>query len=369
MPDNQIQPEWQQTQTATPQVDLDSILTFINNEDKISDLHVCGWEYITFRYNWDILKQPNYWKLSNEAINHVVLTSMSWDKELFEKFLKTKDEDYSYLSKEWIPYRVNAFQRLWKLALVMRKINWKALDLNLLMYPEVVQSIKDHILSRKKGLYLVTWPTGSWKSTSLVAMIEFLNQTRKEHIITMEDPVEFIYEPAGCMISQRNVWVDTLAFAKAIKGAMREDPDIILIWEIRDKETADAALEMAETWHLVFATLHTPSAAATVNRYISFFPPEIQASVGDRLSDALAGVQSQMLVKDINGWRVWVYELMINTTAIRNNIKKMQIPQLNNTIDTWTSEWMITMKAYAERLINEWKVTQEAVQFIFEESS
>ncbi len=349
------------------QITLDSILTFVNQEDKISDVHLAWWEYISFRYNWDIVKQSNFWKINDELIKSFVLQSMSNNQEKFEKFLKTRDEDYSYISKEWIPYRVNAFFRLWKMALVMRKINWKAMELEQLMYPEVVQSIKEHILSRKKWLYLVTWPTWSWKSTSLVAMIEYLNQTRKEHIITLEDPIEFIYEPKWCIISQRNIWIDTNAFPNALRAAMREDPDIILIWEIRDKETADAALEMAETWHFVFATLHTPSAPATVNRYISFFPPEVQESVCDRLADALAGVQSQMLVKSLDWWRVWVYELMINTTAIKNNIKKRQIPQLYNTISTWASDWMITMSDYAEKLIVDWKVSEEEVQFIFEE--
>jgi len=354
----------------TPQtISLDDIITFVNNEDKISDIHVAWWEYITFRYNWEIVKQEQYGKLSDETIKQMVLTSMKSDQNAFQKFVQSKDEDYSYISREWIPYRVNAFWRLGKMALIMRKINGKALPMDILMFPDMVDTLKNQILSRKKWLYLVTWPTGSGKSTSLVAMLEFLNQTRSEHIITMEDPIEFIFEPKWCAISQRNIWLDSVGFHTAIKAAMREDPDIMLIWEIRDQITAEAALNMAETWHFVFATLHTSSAPATINRYISFFPPEIQDSVCDRLSTALAGVQSQMLVKSTDGRRCGVYELMINTVAVRNNIKKREIPQLTNIIETGKWQGMMTMKQYAERLIESGKVIPENLAFIFSEEA
>ncbi|MBU0627362.1 type IV pilus twitching motility protein PilT [Patescibacteria group bacterium] len=166
-------------------------------------------------------------------------------------------------------------------------------------------------------------------------MLEGINKTRSEHMITIEDPIEYIFHPKQCLVSQREIGHDTWSFANALRAAMREDPDIIFVGEIRDRETAESALSLAETGHLVFSTLHTNSAANTVNRYISFFPPEIQDSVSDRLASALVGVQSQMLVKSKDGKsRVGMYEVMLNTTSIRNNIKKREIEQLDNIIET-----------------------------------
>ncbi len=372
------QPATQQTQQVTPPntwwgddaviIRLDDILSYINATDGISDLLLSWWEYICFREHGDLVKQTNYGKLNYATMRQCLIDSYQWDVSRFEAFLKMKDEDYAYISKEWIPYRVNSYMRLGQLAIVMRKINGKAMKLDDIMFEDTAQAIRDNILVRKKGLYLVTWPTWSWKSTSLVAMIELMNQQRQEHIITMEDPIEFIFEPKQCSISQRNIWIDTNDFKNALRAAMREDPDIIFVWEIRDRETAEAALNMAETWHFVFSTLHTASAAATVNRYISFFPPEIQESVCDRLATALAWIQSQMLVHKVWGWRVWVYEFLVNNTAVRNNIKKREIPQINNTIETSSSLGMISMRWYAERLLEMWMVTQESVNFIFAES-
>jgi twitching motility protein PilT len=146
---------------------------------------------------------------------------------------------------------------------------------------------------------------------------------------------------------------------------MREDPDIVLVWEIRDKETAEAVLNLAETWHLVFSTLHTPSASGTINRFVWFFPPDIQHSIADRLAEILIGVQSQRLVKTID-WknRVGVFEIMINTPAVKNNIKKMQLPQIDNIIETWIKQWMISLKQYAKRLIEAWLVSENSVSWI-----
>ena len=248
----------------------------------------------------------------------------------------------------------------------MRKINGTAKPLENLMFADIAESVKRNILTKKKGLYLVTGPTGSGKSTSLVAMLEVLNQTRREHMITIEDPIEFIFTPKMSIISQREIGNDSRSFPNAMRAAMREDPDIIFVGEIRDKETAEAALSMAETGHLVFSTLHTGSAAGTVNRYISFFPPEIQDSIADRLSDSLIGVQSQMLVKSKDGTtRFGMYEIMINNTAVRNNIKKKEVAQLDNIIDTSQKDGMIPMIKYAERLIQKNLIDPKEVEWMY----
>jgi twitching motility protein PilT len=175
-----------------------------------------------------------------------------------------------------------------------------------------------------------------------------------------------MFQADKAIISQREVWHDTWAFMNALRAAMREDPDVVLVWEIRDKETAEAVLNLAETWHLVFSTLHTSSAAWTINRFISFFPPEIQDSIADRLSEVLIWVQSQRLVKKSDGkWRIWVYEIMINTAAVRNNIKKRQLPQIDNIIETWIKQWMITLWQYAKKLVEEDLVKEETVSWIY----
>src|SRR5574344_2299846 len=235
----------------------------------------------------------------------------------------------------------------------MRKINSQAKLLEEMMFSNLADSIKKNVLSAKKGLFLVTGPTGSGKSTSLVSMLEHINETRSENLITIEDPIEFIFEPKKCIVSQREIGHDTRSFANALRSAMREDPNIIFVGEIRDRETAESVLSLAETGHLVFSTLHTNSAANTVNRYISFFPPEIQDSISDRLSESLIGVQSQVLVRTKDGKsRVGLFEVMINTTSIKNNIKKRAVDQIDSIIETSSLIGMINLKKYAQRLID-----------------
>ena len=213
---------------------------------------------------------------------------------------------------------------------------------------------------------MVTGPTGSGKSTSLVAMLQHLNETRSENLITIEDPIEFIFEPKNCIVSQREIGHDTRSFANALRSAMREDPNIIFVGEIRDRETAESVLSLAETGHLVFSTLHTNSAANTVNRYISFFPPEIQESVSDRLAESLIGIQSQFLAKTKDGKsRVGLFEVMINTTSIKNNIKKRAVDQIDSIIETSSLIGMINLKKYAQRLIDKQIIDPKEVERLF----
>ncbi len=268
------------------------------------------------------------------------------------------------------PYRVNAYFKLGKIGIVMRKINSVAKQVSDLMFADMADTIKQKILSKKTGLILVTGPTGSGKSTSIISMIEHINVTRSENIITIEDPIEFVFKPQKSIISQREVGHDTWSFLNALRATMREDPNVIFVGEIRDKETAEAAIALAETGHLVFSTLHTSSASLTVNRFISFFSPEIQDSIASRLSDALNCVLSQFLVKSADGKsRVGVYELMINTLATKNNIAKRAISQIDNIIETNNTHGMISMKQYAQRLIDKGIVDPSALGFIMGDPS
>lgn len=346
--------------------DIEQILALIEKNPNISDLHLSWGESISYRNNGEIIREETAGKLSNESMEIVLRQLFQWNPQRFDKFLGDKDVDFAYVSKNGVPYRVNAFFKTWRIGVVMRKINAMAKSIEELIFSDIADSIKKNILSAKKWLYLVTGPTWSGKSTSLVAMIDYLNQTRSWNLITIEDPIEFIFEPKNCIVSQREIWHDTWSFANALRSAMREDPNIIFVGEIRDRETAESVLSLAETGHLVFSTLHTNSAANTVNRYISFFPPEIQDSVSDRLAESLIGIQSQFLVKTKDGnSRVGMFEVMINTISIKNNIKKRAIDQIDSIIETSSLIWMINLKKYAQRLIDKQIIDAKEVEWLF----
>ena len=346
--------------------DVEQILALIEKNPWISDLHLSGDESIAYRLNGEIVREEQAGKLSNESVEVILRQLFQGNPQRFDKFLGDRDVDFAYVSKVGVPYRVNAFFKTGRIGIVLRKINAIAKKLEELMFSDIADSIKKNVLTAKRGLYLVTWPTGSGKSTSLVAMLEHLNQTINANLITIEDPIEFIFHPQKCIISQREIGHDTWSFANALRSAMREDPNIIFVGEIRDRETAESALSLAETGHLVFSTLHTWSAANTVNRYISFFPPEIQDSVADRLAESLIGVQSQALAKTRDGKsRVGIYEVMINTTSVKNNIKKREIEQIDSIIETSSLIGMITLKKYAGRLIEKNIIEQSEVTGLF----
>lgn len=350
---------------AGPGIDIEAILSLISKNPNISDLHLSGGESISYRLNGEIIREEQAWKLTNETLEIILRQLFQGNPQRFDKFLGDKEADFAYVSRDGTAYRVNAFLKTGRIWIVMRKINRSAKALEELMFSNVADGIKQNILNKKKGLYLVTGPTGSGKSTSLVGMLEYINQTRSENIITIEDPIEYVFEPNKCIISQREIGHDTWSFANALRASMREDPDVIFVWEIRDRETAEATLNLAETGHLVFSTLHTNSAANTINRYISFFPPEIQGSVAERLAESLIGIQSQMLVKSKDGnTRVGLFEVMLNTTSVRNNIKKKEIEQIDNIIETSNLIGMISLKQYAEKLLNKWIIDQKDVDWL-----
>lgn len=351
---------------ADSKIDITGIIDMANKNEKISDIHISAWDFLAFRITGDIIKQTHYGKISNEFMELFLKHLMQSDTDRIAKFWSQKDMDFAYMSRDGTTYRVNAFMKLGKVAVVMRKINAIAKTLESLMYEDVAKSIKDKVLARKTWLFLVTWPTGSGKSTSLVAMLEYLNQTINAHMITIEDPIEFIFQADKCLISQRELWGDTWSFANALRSAMREDPNIVFVWEIRDTDTAEAALNLAETGHLVFSTLHTSSASTTINRYISLFPPEIQSNIADRLSESVSWVLSQFLVKSVDDKsRVGIYELMLNNTAVRNNIKKWDIKGIDNIIETSSTHGMISMKSYAQRLLAQGLIDEKTVSRLF----
>lgn len=346
--------------------DIESILQLIEKNPRISDLHLAAGEVVSYRINGEIHREKDAGDLTSESMEIVIRQLLQADPQRFDNFLGEKDMDFAYVSKSGTPYRVNAYFKTWHMAVVMRKINATPKKLEDIMFNDIAQSIKERVLSAHKWLYLVTGPTWSGKSTSLVAMLEHINQTREENLITIEDPIEYLFHPVKCLISQREVGHDTWSFANALRACMREDPDVIFVGEIRDRETAEAALSLAETGHLVFSTLHTNSASRTINRYIGFFPPEVQGAIADRLAEALVGVQSQFLVKTKDkSNRVGLFEVMLNTVSVKNNIKKREIAQLDNIIDTSSLIGMISLQRYTQRLLDKDIIAKEDVDWVF----
>jgi len=262
----------------------------------------------------------------------------------FEEFLEC---DFSFEIPGLARFRVNAFNQDRGAAAAFRTIPSKVLSLEDLKAPDVFKDI----ITVPRGLVLVTGPTGSGKSTTLAAMIDYLNDNDYAHILTIEDPIEFVHESKKCLINQREVHRDTLGFAEALRSALREDPDIILVGEMRDPETIAMTLMAAETGHLVFGTLHTSSAAKTIDRIIDVFPAAEKSMVRSMLSESLRAVISQTLMKKIGGGRIAAHEIMIGTPAIRNLIREDKVAQMYSAIQTGQAFGMQTLDQHLQELV------------------
>ncbi len=346
-------------------LDIESILKLIAGNQNISDLHLSAGEFPAFRLNGEIVRKEELWKIWDENMEILLKQLFKNNPQRFDKFLVDKEADFAYLSKDDIAYRVNAYLSTGRINVVMRKINNVPRQLEGIMFQNISESIKKNVLASPKWLFLVTGPTWWWKSTSIVAMLEILNKEKPYKIITIEDPIEYVFQPQKSLISQREIWHDTWSFNSALESALREDPDVIFVWEIRNSETAEAVLNLAETGHLVFSTLHTNSATHTINRYLSFYPSDMQSSVLERMADCLVGIMSQTLVRTKDEqWRIGVFELMLNNNAVKNNLKKREIDQMQNIIETSVQNWMISMNQYAKKLLERDIIKQADVEWI-----
>ncbi|MDD5770177.1 MAG: PilT/PilU family type 4a pilus ATPase [Candidatus Gracilibacteria bacterium] len=310
-----------------------------------SDIHISEGERIGFRIDGELGKVGGS-VIDRIKTRQILLELLSDDKEVAKSFLDKKDTDFAYIHTDGTSFRVNAFFKLGKLAFVLRKIASTPKTIEELGLPKGVEKFT----KAKGGLILVTGPTGSGKSTSMISILDAINKSRREHILTIEDPIEFIFKDDKSIFSQREIGKDTHSFATALRAAMREDPDIVMVGEMRDKETVEAAMELAETGHLVISTLHTAGSVQTITRLVNFFHPELQHSVRYKLGDILFGVLSQRLIKKIGGGRVGIYEIMMMTPGIRNLIRSGDLIQISNTIEMGQSDGMISMKNYADNL-------------------
>ena len=351
-------------------LDIESILKLIANNQNISDLHLSAGESVAYRLNWEIVRKEELWKIWDENMEILLKQLFKNNPQRYDKFLVDKEADFAYVAKDETAYRVNAYLSTWRINVVMRKINSVPRVLEWIMFQNISESIKKNILWSPKWLFLVTWPTGSWKSTSIVAMLEILNKEKPYKIITIEDPIEYVFKPQKSLVSQREIWHDTRSFNSAISSTLREDPNVIFVWEIRNSETAEAVLNLAETGHLVFSTLHTNSATHTINRYLSFYPSDMQNSALERMADCLVWIMSQNLVKTKDGqWRIWIFELLLNNNAVRNNLKKREVDQMQNIIETSTQNWMISMRQYAKKLLERDIINQSDVEWLINSKS
>jgi twitching motility protein PilT len=269
----------------------------------------------------------------------------------YEEFLET---DFSFEIPGLARFRVNAFNQNRGAGAVFRTIPSEVLTLEDLGAPSIFKTIADN----PRGIVLVTGPTGSGKSTTLAAMIDYKNDKDNEHILTIEDPIEFVHKSKKCLVNQREVHRDTLGFSEALRSALRQDPDIILVGELRDLETIELALTAAETGHLVFGTLHTSSAAKTIDRIIDVFPAAEKAMVRSMLSESLRAVISQTLMKRFGGGRIAAHEIMIGTPAIRNLIREDKVPQMYSAIQTGGAIGMQTLDQCLQDLVRRKQVNK-----------
>ena len=335
-------------------MDITELLAF-SAKQGASDLHLSAGLPPMIRVDGDV-RRINLPPLDHKQVHALIYDIMN-DKQRkdFEEFLET---DFSFEVPGVARFRVNAFNQNRGSGAVFRTIPSKVLSMEDLGMGEIFRKISDV----PRGLVLVTGPTGSGKSTTLAAMLDYINSNKYHHILTVEDPIEFVHESKKCLINQREVHRDTLGFSEALRSALREDPDIILVGEMRDLETIRLALTAAETGHLVFGTLHTTSAAKTIDRVVDVFPAEEKSMVRSMLSESLQSVISQTLLKKIGGGRVAAHEIMIGTPAIRNLIREDKVAQMYSAIQTGGSLGMQTLDSCLKTLVTKGIVSREAAR-------
>ena len=321
-----------------------------------SDLHIQVGLPPILRIDGSLTPIPNTPILTTEIVDTLIFSTL--DSMQRETLAKDKEFDYSFAFGEIARFRVNAFNEKGHLAAAFRLIPTKMPTIEELGMPQVISSFAEY----PRGLVLVTGPTGSGKSTTLAAIINKINSEKSVHILTIEDPIEFTHKSKRSLVAQREVHYDTYSFSRALKSALREDPDVVLLGEMRDLETISAAITIAETGHLVFATLHTNSAAQSVDRMIDVFPAEQQPQIRSQLAGILMAVCSQRLVPAIGGGRVCAAEIMVANTAIRSIIREGKTHQLDTAIQTGASEGMQTMDRTLAKLVQQGTVTYDSAR-------
>ena len=327
----------------------------IARERRASDIHITRYRNPAFRIDGKLVETE--FDLSFEQKSRLIYSMMNEKQR--KRFDDGNDVDMTYAMENGQRQRVNVFRQQNSIAAVLRVINTRIPTFEELQLPEMLR----HLAYEPRGLVLITGPTGSGKSTTLAAMIDLINSYRATHILTIEDPVEYVYEMKKSFIHQREIGTDVESFDLALRSAMREDPDVILVGEMRDYETISAAITAAETGHLVLSTLHTTGASSTVDRIIDVFPPHSQQQIRTQLSNVLKGVVTQTLLPRATGkGRIAAFEVMLGTDAILNLIREGKGHQINSIIQTSAKQGMILLDTYLTKLVRSGIVRPEDAQ-------
>jgi len=330
---------------------IESLIQIVIRE-KASDIHLSEGRFPTIRVDGSLIPIQAGGKLTKIDLEEILLLFLRPEQR--EKFMAHKEFDFSYEDKNQ-RFRGNTFFQQGHISIVLRAIAKEVKTLEELKLPPVLE-----LFARKKqGFFLVVGPTGHGKSTTLASIIELINQNRSAHILTVEDPIEYVYTQKQSIIDQREVGTDTESFEKALRSMFREDIDVVLVGEMRGEATIDTAVTAAETGHLVFSTLHTNSASQTIDRIIDTFPPEGQKQIRNQLASSLIGIFSQRLIKSVSGGRVPAYELLINNNAIANLIREGRIAEIDSFIETGLDQGMISLNRSLAELVRNGEISVE----------
>lgn len=325
-------------------------------QQQASDLHLVVGRHPTLRIDGNLVPLVKHEVLSprdTEELAQALLTEEQWER--FQTYLEL---DFSYSLQDKARFRVNVYKERGFVALALRFIPSRIRTLEELNLPPILNDFTQY----SQGLVLVTGPTGHGKSTTLAALLDKINHTRSAHIVTIEDPIEYLFEQDRCIISQREVGTDSLSFHSALKRVFRQDPDVIMIGEMRDPETIATAVTASETGHLIFSTLHTNSASQTVDRIIDSFPAEQQGQIRSQLANSLLGVVSQRLVPRLGGGLIPAIELMMATHAVRNLIREGRTHELNTVLTTSREQGMISLNQYLVNLVKQGSIAMETAE-------
>ncbi len=322
-------------------------------DKKASDIHLSAERRPVLRIDGKLEKIRKWEKLRKQEAKNIALSLMNDGQK--DKFLKEKEIDFSYTHNGKHRFRVNAYFRMEKVSLAMRRIPLKIKSLEQLNLPVSLYDFS----AEKQGLVLVTGPASHGKSTTLAALIDKIDQERFEHIVTIEDPIEYVFKGRNSLIDQREIGQDTYSFSKALKSVFRQDPDVIMVGEMRDPETIETAITAAETGHLVFSTLHTNSATQTINRIVDTFPGGQQGQIRAQLSTSLLGVISQRLIPRRTGGLVPACEVLKKNSAVSNLIREGKVHELDTVVETSSNEGMFSLNKYLVNLVQANEITPE----------
>ena len=326
-------------------------------ENNSSDIYFTYWEEPAIRIYGDAHRVTVAPKLEDSTLEAIAWILMT--EEDIISYKRDLSCDLGYTA-HWRRYRINISRQRWHKMIVARLLEEKIPTIDGLWLPEILKSLT----KKTSWIVFLAWPTWSWKSTTLAAMIEEINMSRACHIITIEDPIEYIFEPKQAIFEQKQLGKDVVSFSSAMKYAMRQRPDVILFWETRDPESLRHAIALAETGHLVLTTIHSRSAEQTVNKIISMFPVDEQPTIKNQISENLTAIIIQKLIKTWDGkWMIPAHEILLNNTAVENTIRENKMNQLKNVMYTYRSSWMQLLEDDLVRLVVNWKITAEMALF------